>query len=89
MEALLFFLWVTIEDAPSSFNDKINLRNLLKKLLDEGKQNFTENADFNFIAGWTVSIFPYEYGDYEDLGIEGIQMLFKATQLNLITKFIK
>ncbi|MBS1746535.1 MAG: hypothetical protein JST21_10240 [Bacteroidetes bacterium] len=58
------------------------MRHLLQKLLDEGKQNFADNADFNFIAGWTVSIFPYEYGDYDDLEREGKQMLFKATQLD-------
>jgi len=84
-----FFLWTSIEDAPSSFHDKINLRQLLQKLLDDGKQNFSNNADFNFIAGWTVSIFPYEYGDYDDLEREGKQMLFKATQLNPDNKIYK
>lgn len=86
-----FFLWTTIEDAPSSFQDKINLRHLLQNLFDEGKQNFSDKADFNFIAGYTVSIFPYEYGDYEDLEEEGNQMLLKATQLdpdNVIYKMV-
>ncbi|MBA2620015.1 MAG: hypothetical protein H0U87_02320 [Acidobacteria bacterium] len=76
-----FFLWTAIEDAPSSFNDKIDLRRLLQVMLNEGKQTFAEKADFNFIAGYTVSIFPYEYGDFDDLEKEAKQMLLKATNL--------
>lgn len=76
-----FFLWTAIEDAPSSFHDKINLQHLLREMFDEGKGVYANNADFNFIAGYTVSIFPYEYGDYDDLEQEGQQMLLKATQL--------
>jgi len=84
-----FFLWTAIEDAPSSFHDKINLRQLLQEMFDYGKQAFATIADFNFIAGYTVSIFPYEYGDYDSLEKEGQQMLLKAKQLerpNLIYK---
>jgi hypothetical protein len=86
-----FFLWTAIEDAPSSFHDKINLRPLMQIMFDEGKKAFADNADFNFIAGYTVSIFPYEYGDYDDLEKEGNEMLLKATQLqpdNLIYRMV-
>lgn len=86
-----FFLWTAIEDAPSNFHDKINLRHLLQQLFEEGKQLFSDKADFNFIAGYTISIFPYEYGDYDDLEQEGKQMLLKATQLdpnNIIYKMV-
>lgn len=76
-----FFLWTAIEDAPSSFHDKIDLRHLLQAMFEEGKKTFSDNADFNFIAGYTVSIFPYEYGDYEEMEKEGQQMLLKATKL--------
>jgi hypothetical protein len=76
-----FFLWTAIEDAPCSFHDKINLRQLLKEMLDEGKQIFSDKADFNFVAGYTISIFPYEYGDYDNLERVGYEMLSKATQL--------
>lgn len=51
-------------------------------MFNEGKKTFADNADFNFIAGYTVSIFPYEYGDYEDFEKEGRQMLLKATKLD-------
>jgi hypothetical protein len=74
-------LWAAIEDAPSSFHTKINLTQLLVGMLQEGKDKFATIADFNFIAGYTVSIFPYEYGDYETLEEEAQEMLLKAKQL--------
>ena len=86
-----FFLWTAIEDAPSSFQDKVNLRHLLQVMFDEGKKTFADNADFNFIAGYTVSLFPYEYGNYEDLEKEGNDMLLKAKQIqpdNLIYRLV-
>lgn len=76
-----FFLWTAIEDAPSSFQNNFDLDNLLHILFEEGKKNFKDIADFNFIAGYTVSIFPYEYGNYEEMSREANQMLLKATQL--------
>jgi hypothetical protein len=76
-----FFLWTAIEDAPGSFHERVNLRDLLQVMFDEGKKAFASIADFNFIAGYTVSIFPYEYGDYEDLGKEGHDMLLRAATL--------
>ena len=84
-----FFLWTAIEDTPSSFHDKINLRHRLQVMYEEGKVRFPDKADFNFVAGYTVSIFPYEYGNYEDLEKQGEEMLLKATLLepnNLIYK---
>lgn len=75
-----FFLWSAIEDAPSSFQENIKLRQRLQKMLDDGKSKFNGLADFNFIAGYTVSIFPYEYGDYNDLEKQGKQMLLRATK---------
>jgi hypothetical protein len=86
-----FFLWTAVEDAPSTFQDKINLRHLMQIIFNEGKTTFSDIADFNFIAGYTVSIFPYEYGNYEDLEKEGNAMLLKAAQLqpeNLIHKLV-
>lgn len=84
-----FFLWTAIEDAPSSFHGKINLRPLIQVMFEEGKKVFDDNADFNFIAGYTVSIFPYEYGDYDDIEKEGKELLHKATQLKPDNKIYK
>lgn len=47
----------------------------------EGKNSFSDNPDFNFIAGYTVSLLPYEFGDYVELEKEGQQMLLKAIKL--------
>ena len=85
-----FFLWTAIEDAPIEFNEKINHNEIMQKMFEDGKKYFSDLADFNFIAGYTVSIFPYEYGNYDDLEIEANQMLKKATLIepkNLIYKF--
>lgn len=86
-----FFLWTAIEDAPSSFHDKINLRHLLQEMFDEGIKTFVEKADFNFIAGYTVSLFPYEYGNYDDFEKKEKAMVLKASQLepdNLIYRLV-
>jgi hypothetical protein len=86
-----FFLWTAIEDAPTSFQDRIDLRRLLKLMFDDGRLAFGDRADFNFIAGYTVSIFPYEFGDYENLSKEGGTMLEKAFHLepeNLIYRLV-
>jgi hypothetical protein len=90
-----FFLWTAIEDAPSEFDERINLREMMRKMFEEGKKNFSDLTDFNFIAGYTVSIFPYEYGDdiydYDEFEIEAFQMLKKANELepeNLIYKLV-
>ena len=86
-----FFLWTAIEDAPSEFNEKINHNEMMQKMFEDGKKYFSDLADFNFIAGYTVSIFPYEYGNYDDLEIEANQMLKKATEIehkNLIYKLV-
>ncbi len=76
-----FFLWLAIEDAPKEFSDKINLRHELQILLDNGRQNFSSLADFNFIAGYTTSIFPYEYENFENLEKESREMLKQATEI--------
>jgi hypothetical protein len=84
-----FFLWIAIEDGTEEFIEKINLRELLKKMFEDGKCQFSDFPDFNFIAGYTVSIFPYEIGNYENLEIESKEMLRKAHHLepeNLIYK---
>jgi hypothetical protein len=83
------FLWTAIEDASSAFHETVDLRNLLGRMLQEGKTKFTNLADFNFIAGYTVSIFPYEYGEYEMLEAEAQEMLLKAKQIEPHNKIYK
>lgn len=86
-----FFLWICIEDAPSNFQEKIDLNKELKEKFIDGKNNFSELAEFNFITGYTVSIFPYEFGDFDDLEKESSKMLLKATKIepkNIIYKMV-
>lgn len=75
-----FFLWIAIEDAKSEFHERINLRQRLKEMFDDGKSKFQHLTEFKFIAGYTVSIFPYEFGDYDDLEKEGQDLLRQAHQ---------
>lgn len=53
----------------------------LKAELKKGFNKYSKSAEFNFIAGYTISIFPYEFGDYEGLDKKGQEMLKRATEL--------
>jgi hypothetical protein len=84
-----FFLWIIIEDMPNEFIEKINRENRLQKMFIEGKANFNDNADFNFIVGYTMSIFPYEFGNqevYEKLSKELIKNAINIDSENPIYK---
>lgn len=76
-----FFLWSMLEDVNGQFKKDINLRTELESELRNGLYKYSELAEFNFIAGYTISIFPYEFGDYEKLEIKGKEMLKKAFEL--------
>lgn len=70
-------------------NEDINKE--LRKELQYGLDNFEDIAEFNLIAGYTISIFPYEFGDYDELEEVGNTLLKKANVLNpqnLIFKMI-
>ncbi|MDM1542990.1 hypothetical protein HX075_07470 [Empedobacter sp. 189-2] len=88
-----FFLWSMIEDVNGVFTifKGEDLRNELKNELDYGLKNFEKIAEFNFLAGYTTSIFPYEYGDYEEMENFGKQLLSKASELesnNVLFKMV-
>lgn len=76
-----FFLWISIEEASEKFQNKIKLRDRLKELYEVGKTYFYTLTEYKFITGYTVSLFPYEFGDYEDLEKEGNDLLFQASQI--------
>ena len=79
-----FFLWSMIEDVNGVFTifKGEDLRNELKNELDYGLKNFEKIAEFNFLAGYTTSIFPYEYRDYKKMENFGKQLLSKASELD-------
>lgn len=76
-----FFLWTMIEDVTGIFTKDIDLRKKLESELTIGFNKYSELAEFNFIAGYTVSIFPWEFGDYEELDTKGTEMLKKAHEM--------
>ena len=76
-----FFLWIIIENMPNDFVEKINREERLKNMYYEGKQNFSELAEFNFIVGYTMSIFPYEFGNFEEHEKLSAELLKKAKTL--------
>ena len=76
-----FFLWSMLEDVNGQFTENIDLRTELEAELKSGLKNYSDLAEFNFIAGYAVSIFPYEFGDYEELDKKGRKMLRIASEL--------
>jgi len=76
-----FFLWSMIENVIGQFTKVIDLRTELETELKNGLNKYSEFAEFNFIAGYAISIFPYEFGEYEKLDIKGKQMLKKASEM--------
>lgn len=86
-----FFLWIIIEEMPNEFIEKINRENRLQKMFVEGKANFSDNSEFNFIVGYTMSIFPHEFGNhevYEKLSKELITNAIKIDSENPIYKMV-
>jgi hypothetical protein len=76
-----FFLWSMIEDVSGIFKMGIDLRTELEYELKNGLNKYSKLAEFNFITGYAISIFPYEFGDYEKLEIKGKKMLKKAFEM--------
>ena len=76
-----FFLWSMIEDVNGLFTKDIDIRTELEIELKNGLNKYSKLAEFNFIVGYTVCIFPYEFGDYEELDKKGREMLKKASEM--------
>ena len=76
-----FFLWIVIENMSNEFVEKISREKKLKEMFNEGKLIFSEKAEFNFIVGYTMSIFPYEFGDYDEFEKLSFQLITKAKNL--------
>ena len=76
-----FFLWSMLEVVNGQFTKEIDLRTALESELKNGLTKYSKLADFNFIAGYCVSIFPYEFGDYDSLELKGKEMLKRASEM--------
>lgn len=76
-----FFIWVIIEEMPNELSEKIEREKKLKEMFSEGLSNFSQNPEFNFIAGYTMSIFPYEFGNYTEFEHKSSELLAEARKL--------
>jgi len=84
-----FFLWSMLEDVNGQFTKDIDLRAELESELENGLNKYSELAEFNFIAGYAISIFPYEFGEYEELEIKGKEMIKKAFEIETFNPIYK
>jgi hypothetical protein len=80
-KSFFFFLWIIIEEMPNEFIVKIERENKLKKMFKEGLAFFSHIPEFNFIAGYTMSIFPYEFGNFSEYECISSELLAKARNL--------
>jgi hypothetical protein len=84
-----FFLWIIIENMPNDFIEKIKREERLKEMFSDGNSKFTNNPEFNFIVGYTMSIFPYEFGDFDEYEKKAEELLEKARNLDPINPIYK
>jgi hypothetical protein len=77
-----FFLWyITVEDLPLKMEtfvaeNKLEIR--LKEVGLFGIEKFNNNPEALFVLGYTISLFPYYFGEYEKFEHEAEMMLEKA-----------
>lgn len=84
-----FFLWIIIENMPNDFIEKIKREERLKEMFSDGNSKFSNNPEFNFIVGYTMSIFPYEFGDFDEYEKKAEELLEKARNLDPINPIYK
>jgi hypothetical protein len=77
-----FFLWyINVEEFAlhmEAFIRENKLDIVLKEVALFGLKTFKNNPEALFILGYTISLFPYYFGEYEKLESEAKQMLNKA-----------
>ena len=87
-----FFIWNSYEDANEEFCTKIDLEKRLQRMIKIGDSHFSQNPEYNFIAGYTIFIFPYLYGEnYREMEEKSKNMLQKASEIepnNLIYRMV-
>lgn len=77
-----FFLWyIVVEDFAVGLEKFVlenKIENKLKEVSHFGIKTFKNNPEALFILGYTISLFPYHFGEYEKTESEAKQMLEKA-----------
>jgi hypothetical protein len=76
-----FFLWAVLDEAPRELLERLGINTCLRALFTEGASRFATQADFYFLAGYTVTMLPYEFGPYDEWEQKGKAMLLQATVL--------
>jgi hypothetical protein len=76
-----FFLWSALDDAPVELLERLGVNTCLRDVFAEGESRFGGQADFHFLAGYTIAILPYEFGPYDEWEQKGKEMLYQATIL--------
>lgn len=86
-----FFLWQMLEGVEGAFTVSIDLKKTLLKELNKGEGLYAHIPEFNFLAGYAISIMPSIFGSCEVYEKKSIQLLEKACDLepgNSIYKMI-
>ena len=76
-----FLLWSLLDDAPVELLERLGVTACLRVLLTEGESRFTAQADFLFLAGYTIAILPYEFSPFDEWEQKGKEILQQATVL--------
>jgi hypothetical protein len=91
-----FFLWYClVEDGflkCENFNLAYNLSKEYDLLLDYGHRTYSNNPEFNFIVGYTISVYPYLFPNILETESLGKQLVKKAWNLersNLIYNMVR
>jgi hypothetical protein len=81
-----FFLWYClVEDSflkCEEFNIKYNLRKEYNTILNYGHRTYSNNPEFNFIVGYTISVYPYIFPNILETEALGNQLIKKAWSLD-------
>lgn len=81
-----FYLWyINVEHFPldlAEFIQKNELDTKLKELAELGFERFGKNPEFQFLTGYTINLFPYYFGDYEEWEQRGNDLLKSAHELD-------
>jgi len=91
-----FFLWYCLVEEGFLKSEKFNLDfNLMKEydiILNYGHGTYSNNPEFNFIVGYTISVYPYLFANILESESLGNQLLKKAWNLertNLIYNMVR
>lgn len=91
-----FFLWyINVEDFPLGLQGFVETNQLDKELKQvgfEGLEKFSTIPEGLFVLGYTINLFPYYFGDYEEWEEKGSQMIDQAADLapaNKIYRMVK